>query len=164
MQVGNPATRSALFWIIGAFFFVLAGTLLPTVGVALGGPLMSLIMGAAAAWWVRSARNGSVEEAAGSGAVAGLGAAAAAVAAFIVFGWLLGSDPALQEPLRTTDLSEVHIPADWLAPLVASASGFVGLAAGLVNLMLAVIGAALVGLATPQRLHQPGREYRGAGQ
>jgi hypothetical protein len=150
MKATNPTTASAWLWIAGTFIFVLAATMLPTVGWVFAAPAVSLAIGAAAAWWVRSTPGASATQATMSGAIAGLGALAASVAAFAVYGWLFGNDPAIQEWIRNSEPSaEAHIPYDWIAPLAASAGIFVGIAAGLINLALAAIGGLFVGLSVP---------------
>ena len=147
MKVTNPTTASAWLWITGTFLFVLAATMLPTLGWVFAAPALSLVIGATAAWWVRSTPGASATQAILSGAIAGLGALAASVAAFAFYGWHFGNDPALQEWIRNSEpYPEARIPNDWIAPLGAFAGVFVGLAAGLMNLALAAVGGLFVGL------------------
>jgi hypothetical protein len=157
MKATNPTAASAWLWIGGAFFFVLAATMLPTVGWVLAAPALSLAIGAAAAWWVRSTPGASATQATMSGAIAGLGALAASLAAFAVYGWLFGNDPAIQEWIRNSEpMPEARIPYDWFAPLGVPAGMFIGLAAGLINLALAAIGGLFVGLSVPhEHAHLP---------
>lgn len=146
MKATNPTTASAWLWIAGTFFVVLAATVLPTVGWVFAAPALSLIMGATAAWWVRSTPGARATKAAVSGAIAGLGALLASVVAFAVYGWLFGNDPALQEWIRNSEPHpEARIPYDWIAALGAFAGVFVGLASGVINLGLALVGGLFVG-------------------
>jgi hypothetical protein len=133
MKAANPTVAFASLWIGGAFFFVLSATMLPTVGWVFAAPALSLAIGAAAAWWVRSTPGASTSQATVSGAIGGLGALAASVTAFAVYGWLFVN-----------------------APLGGSAGAFVGLTAGLINLALATIGGLCVGLSLPhEHSHLP---------
>ena len=147
MKATNPTTASAWLGIAGTFFVVLAATMLPTLGWVFAAPALSLVMGATAAWWVRSTPGASASQAAVSGAIAGLGALLASVVGFAVYGWLFGNDPALQEWIRNSEPHpEARIPYDWIAALGAFAGVFVGLAAGVMNLALAAGGGLFVGL------------------
>ena len=157
MNTTNPTAASAWLWIAGTFIFVLAATMLPTVGWMVTAPLVSLALGAAAAWWVRSTPGATTLQATLSGAIAGVGALAASVVAFAVYGWLFGADPTIQEWIRSSEPNPgARIPYDWIAPLGASAGAFVGLAAGVLNLVLAAIGGLLVELTVVRaRSHAP---------
>jgi hypothetical protein len=115
--------------------------------VSFAAPALSLVIGATAAWWVRSTSGASTTQATLSGAIAGLGAVAASVAAFAFYGWNFGNDPAIQEWIRNSEpYPEARVPYDWIARLSAVAGVLVGLAAGLINLALAAVGGLFVGL------------------
>ena len=147
MKTTNPTAASAWLWMAGTFIFVLAATMLPTIGWMLAAPLVSLALGAAAAWWVRSTPGATTLQATTSGAIAGVGALAASVVAFAMYGWLVGADPTIQEWIRSSEPNPAaRIPYDWVAPLGASTGAFIGLAAGVLNLVLAAIGGLLMEL------------------
>jgi hypothetical protein len=151
------------YWATGAFVLVLAATLVPgAVGFLVLAPLAALAVGAAAAW-VRVRRDhASLGHAVSTATGVGLGALGGSVCAALLVGFVLGSDPVVQELVRASEpFPEARLPYAWIAPLAAALGGFAGLALGLFDLALAALGGVLGGLAAGARPTRPLREAIG---
>ena len=114
----------------------LAASLVPLVGDVL------LAGGATAYWSTRDSRSTPGRTAA-LGASAGLGALLAGVVAFTIFGFGLGSDPAVQAFMRAgKSHAAAHPPDAW----AVAQGAVIGLGAGTINLAYASLGGLLVGI------------------
>jgi hypothetical protein len=106
-------------------------------------------MRAAAAYWLPRATGRVLAQGAGAGAIAGLGALVAAFVAFTVLGAVLGTDPALQDLVRSSEPHpEARVPYEWIPSLGGAPGGLVGLGVGLMQLVLAAFGGLVVGRVT----------------
>ena len=142
-------------WATGACALVFAVSLVPGVGLVVLAPLTALVVGAAATRVRLHEGQATLGPAVSAALIVGLGALVASVAAAVLLGFALGSDPAVQELVRASEPHpEARLPYAWIAPLAATLGGFAGLALGLCNLALAAFGgllAALAGGARPSR-------------
>jgi len=84
------SSRLAYPWVVGAFVTVLAACLMPAVGLILAAPLVSLLIGGAAAFWLGNAAHDTAVTAARASATAGIGG----LLIFIVGGFFLFVKPA----------------------------------------------------------------------
>jgi hypothetical protein len=151
------------YWATGAFVLVLAATLVPgAVGFLVLAPLASLAAGGVAAWLRVRGDHAPLGQAVSTATGVGLGALVGSVCAALLIGFVLGSDPVVQELVRASEPHpEARLPYAWIAPLAATLGGFAGLALGLFDLALAALGGVLGGLAAGARPTRPLREAIG---
>jgi hypothetical protein len=138
---------SKVYWVAGAFALVFAATMVPFLGAVALGPLAAFAVAMVAGFWVAHYTGAGLGPATGLGAVIGVGALVAATAAFALYGFGIGTDPAVQEFVRASEPNvEARIPYEWMPALGAATGALVGFLAGGVNLMLAALGGLIGGL------------------
>lgn len=139
--------RISLIMAAIALLLVAIATPFDLMGVPIG-PFVAAILGGVAGWWAAQATGiATAQKGAAAGALAGIGALIGAVVALALAGWLIGSLPAVQELVRSSEPHpEARIPAYLVGPAAALGGGVVGLVLGLVDLIAATVGGLLAAL------------------
>jgi hypothetical protein len=139
--------RNTIILAIVAFILVAAATPFQLAGIPLA-PLAALVVGAAAGWWLVSARApNAVGSGARAGAVVGIGALLGAIFGLAVLGIVAGNVPAIQDWIRASEpYPDARIPIDLIAPLATVGGILIGLALGLFDLLLSALAGSLAGL------------------
>jgi hypothetical protein len=124
-----------------AFIVIALTTPFQLVGIPLA-PILALVVGAFAGWWVARERgSGAAERGAKAGAIAGTGALLGSIVGLAVLALVIGNIPEVQDAIRSSEPHpEARIPTGMIAPLAALGGIIGGFVLGLLDLVLAAAG------------------------
>jgi hypothetical protein len=155
--------QSMWFWAASGLIAGLVVSIVPGVGVFVLAPLAAVVIGVMAAWYMR-APDGSAGRPTRAAMVAGVGAFLASIIALTGFGWLLGSNPAIQELVRESEPHpEARVPYEWMAGFGMATGALVGFGMGLFNFALSTVAGLLTTLFTGHKPSASSASARAAG-
>jgi hypothetical protein len=141
-------TRPAWYWPVGAGLAFAALCALAPRGAYVFGPSTALLLGGLGAWRASRAGGGTLGRDAAAGALVGAGVLIGTVVGFTLAGYLLGSDPAVQEFVRAGEPNpEARLPHRWVPYFGASLGAFGGFALGLGGLAFSAVAGWIFGVA-----------------